>query len=109
MATTTPTTSLAEPAEAGVDLDRRRVHAALLSPVRARELLESIPAELDDRRVVDRDHVHWGLVAVLELPARAALGRAVDCTRMVSGLFSSHEHASMCEDERDVPAPGICP
>ena len=79
MATTTPTTSLAEPAEAGVDLDRRRVHTSPLSTLLARELVERGLAELDDRRVVDRDHVHWGLVAVLQLPARAALGRAVDC------------------------------
>ena len=71
--------SLAESAEAGVDLDRRRVHAARLSTLRARELVERGLAELDDRRVVDRDDVHWGLVAVLELPARAALRRAVDC------------------------------
>ena len=84
VAATATTTLLAEAAEARVDLDRRRVHAALLSAVAARELLESVPAELDDRRVVDRDHVHGRLVAVLQLPARAALGRAVDCTGEVN-------------------------
>ena len=78
------TPSLAEAAETGVDLDRRGVHAALLSPLRARELVERGLAELDDRRVVDRDHVHWGLVAILQLPARAALGRAVDCAGKAS-------------------------
>ena len=73
------TTSLAEAAEAGVDLDRRRVHTSTLNTLLACELVERGLAELDDRRVVDRDHVHRRLVAVLELPARAALGRAVDC------------------------------
>ena len=79
VAATATTTSLAEAAEAGVDLDRRRVHAALLSALCARERVERGLAELDDRCVVDREDVHWGLAAVLQLPARAALGRAVDC------------------------------
>ena len=71
-----PTSETALP---GIDLDRARVDAALRHARGARELLESVPAELDHRRVVDCDHVHRGLAVILQLPARAALGRAIDC------------------------------
>ena len=76
-------TASRQPALPGIDLNSRSVDAALRDPGIARERLERVPVELDHRRVVDRDHVHWGLVVVLELPARAALrvGRAVDCMR----------------------------
>ena len=74
-----PVTS--EAALPSIDLDSRRVYTPLRLPRGARELVERVPAELDHRRVVDRDHVYRRLAVVLQLPARAALrgGRAVDC------------------------------
>ena len=74
--------SLLEATLPGIDLNGRRVNTPLCDPDVTRERLERVPAELDHRRVVDRDHVHWRLAVVLQLPARAALrvGRAVDCT-----------------------------
>ena len=66
-------------AEVGRDLDRRGVDGAFSNALGARELVEGGLAELEDLGVVNRDHVDRVLVAVLQLPARGALGRAVDC------------------------------
>ena len=76
-----PTSETALP---GIDLDRGRVDAVLRHARGACELLKSVPPELDHCGIVDRDHVHGRLVVVLQLPARAALRRAVDCRGDVS-------------------------
>ena len=57
-----------------VDLD-----TALVEALAAGKLLEAVLAELEDRRAVDGNHVHRLLVLVLELPARGALARTIDC------------------------------
>ena len=61
------------------DHDRRRLNAALGQALGTRELLEARLAELDALRVVDRDHVDRVVAIVLQLDARAALRRAVNC------------------------------
>ena len=52
--------------------------AALVEALAAGELLEALLAELEHCRVIDPNHIDGFPAIVLELPARAALGREVD-------------------------------
>ena len=79
-----------EAAVAGCDLYCRRGDASLFAALGSRELVELRLAELEDRRVVDRDHVDRGLTVVLQLPARAAKlrTRTVNCAGKKNLLVS---------------------
>ena len=68
----------------GRDLNRLGVDAALVEALLASKLRKPVLAELEDCRVVDRDDEDRWLVVILKLPARATLGRAVDCTSEAS-------------------------